>query len=367
MKTERQAEVQRLANELSVQDTARQLGVHQKTIYETLKAANKWDSLDPAVQGAMRQVSTGIVPSGMWVKTKPTEDAPGYSVYLRPEQASPERLADAIREAMQDLPPLPVIALTGPSVARCVVFPIADLHIGMLASKEEAGEDWDSKKAVARFAEVFGELVSCSPHADTCMIAQLGDLLHVNDQSNLTQSGHQLDADTRFFLILRRAVAAMKMAIEIARRKYGKVTYVGRRGNHDRDAHVAVTVALAERYEDVSGVHIVENDADIHVEEYGRNLIVLHHGDRVKPDRLGHFIPAQFPEAWGRTKYRIALSGHLHHMKSQEVGGLMCESVGTMVPRDAYAVANGYWSQRALTSITFDPDRGEVGRVRVAV
>jgi hypothetical protein len=54
-------------------------------------------------------------------------------------------------------------------------------------------------------------------------------------------------------------------------------------------------------------------------------------------------------------------------MRAQEVGGLICESVGTFIPRDAFAVSHGYWAQRALTSITLDPDRGEVGRVRVAV
>lgn len=368
MKTERQAEAQRLYDELgSYRKVGEAMGIDHKVALRLAKKAERWDSLDPAFGAAMRHVNTGIVPNGMWIKTKPTEDAPGYSVYLRPEQASPESLADAIREAMQDLPPLPAVEPPGAAPARCVVFPLADLHIGLLTDAGEVGEDWDSKKAVAKFAEVFGELVACSPQAERCIIAELGDLSHVNDQTNLTQSGHQLDADTRFFVVLRRSVQAMKMAIEITRRKYPHVTYVGRRGNHNRDAHIAVTIALAERYDDVQTVRIVQNDADIHVEEYGRNMLVLHHGDRVKPDRLGHFVPAQFPEIWGRTKYRLALSGHIHHMRSQEVGGLLCESVGTFIPRDAYAVSHGYWAQRALTSITLDPDRGEVGRVRVAV
>jgi len=368
LKTERQAEAQRLfAQTGNKAEVARILGVDECVVRRLLTRAEKHDALDPAFADAMRHVNTNTMPSGMWVKTKPTDDAPGYSVYLRPEQASPESLADAIREAMADLPPLPEVAHVGAAPARCVVFPLADLHIGLLTDEGETGENWDSKKAVAKFAEVFGELVSCSPQAERCIIAELGDLTHVNDQTNLTQSGHQLDADTRFFVVLRRSVQAMKMAIEIARRKFPHVTYVGRRGNHNRDAHIAVTIALAERYEEVKGVHIVQNDADLHVEEYGRNMLVLHHGDRVKPQSLGHFVPAQYPEIWGRTKYRMALSGHIHHMRSQEVGGLLCESVGTFIPRDAYAVSHGYWAQRALVSITLDPERGEVGRVRVAV
>jgi hypothetical protein len=368
MKTARMAEIQRLYAELGSKGAvARELGLHKRTVQDALKRAEEYDRLDPAVSGAMSAVSTGIVPNGMWIKTKPTDDAPGYSVYLRPEQASPERLADAIREALEDLDPPPAVSVAdGPE--RCVVFPLADLHIGLLTDLEETGEDWNSKKALTVFDKVFSELVDVSPHAERCIIAQLGDLTHTNDQTNQTQkSKHQLDADTRYFMILRRALAAMKSAIEIARRKYPQVTYVGRRGNHDLDAHVAVSLALGERYSELPSVEVVQNASDLHVEEYGRNMLILHHGDRVRAEQVAVFVPAQWPDIWGRTKYRLALSGHLHHQRSREIGGLICETVGTMIPRDAYAVSHGYWSQRALVSITLDKDRGEISRARVPV
>jgi hypothetical protein len=367
MKTERQAEAQRVFNECgrNYTEAARRMDTCRKTVQELVARAEKWDSLDPAFADAMRHVNTNTVPHGMWVKTKPTEDAPGYSVYLRPEQ-SQESLVDAIAEALASVDPPPAVVAPEASPGLCAVFPVADLHIGMLADKEEVGEDWDTKIAGRVFGETFARIASVTPSAEVAILAQLGDLLHVDDQRNVTpQSGHQLDVDSRYFVILRRAVAAMKTAIEVLRQRYPHVIYCGRRGNHDLTAHYAVTLALAEHYRDVAGVTIIQDAGEFYVHEFGRNMLVLHHGDRAKPDRLVHFAAAEWPEIWGRTKYRLALSGHVHHEAVKEVGGMRFESVGTIIPRDAYAFAQAYSARRGLVSIVLHHDQGEISRARV--
>ena len=138
------------------------------------------------------------------------------------------------------------------------IFPVADLHNRLLTDAEELGEDWDSKIAQAHFQRTFGRLVSVTPSAGVALIGQLGDLMHSDDQRNVTpQSGHQLDVDTRYFMILRRATLLMKWAIEALRRKYAKVIYRGCRGNHDMTSHYAVTLALSEYYDGVAGVEII--------------------------------------------------------------------------------------------------------------
>jgi hypothetical protein len=160
-------------------------------------------------------------------------------------------------------------------------------------------------------------------------------------------------------------VAAMKTAIEVLRQRYPHVIYCGRRGNHDLTAHYAVTLALAEHYRDVAGVTIIQDAGEFYVHEFGRNMLVLHHGDRAKPDRLVHFAAAEWPEIWGRTKYRLALSGHVHHEAVKEVGGMRFESVGTIIPRDAYAYSHAYSARRGLVSIVLHHDQGEISRARV--
>jgi hypothetical protein len=280
----------------------------------------------------------------------------------------PERILAAIKEGLADLPRAIDLPPASGSDALCAVFPVADLHIGMLADQEEVGCDWDTKIARRVFEETFARIVDITPPAGMAILAQLGDLTHNDDQRNITpQSGHQLDVDSRYFLILRRAVAAMKAAIEALRRRYPLVIYRGCRGNHDLTAHYAVTLALMEHYRDIPGVKIIDHAGEFYLHEFGANMILLHHGDRAKPDRLVHFAAAEWPEIWGRTRYRIALSGHVHHARAVEVGGMSFESVGTIIPRDAYAYSHAYSARRALVSITLDRDQGEVSRARVNI
>ena len=350
---------------------ARLLDIPSGTYDNRLRRAKAAGLLtDPAVKAGMDSIGTGLVPSGMWVKTAPTDGEPGYSLYLRPlsQDSDPERILEAIREGLADLPRAIALPPVEASRGLCAVFPVADLHMGMLADKEEVGADWDTKISRRVFEETFAKIVSMTPRAEMAVLAQLGDLTHSDDQRNVTpQSGHQLDVDSRYFLILRRAVAAMKAAIESLRIRYPLVIYRGCRGNHDITAHYAVTLALMEHYRDVPGVQIIDHAGEFYVHEFGANMVLLHHGDRAKPDRLVHFAAAEWPEIWGRTKHRIALSGHVHHARAVEVGGMAFESVGTIIPRDAYAYSNAYSARRALVSITLDRDQGEVSRARVNV
>jgi hypothetical protein len=283
-------------------------------------------------------------------------------------EEDPSRILDALREGLADTPKaVQVDPPTGPK-DLCAVFPVADLHVGLLTDEEEVGDNWDSKKSHQVFSDLFARLAHVTPSADTAILAQLGDLMHVDDQRNVTpQSGHQLDADTRYFMILRRAVAAMKFAIDALRAKYPRVIYRGCRGNHDMHAHHAVTLALAEHYRDIPSVTIVENAGEFYVREFGANMIVLHHGDKAKPERLVQFAAAEWPEIWGRTKHRLALSGHVHHDTRKDVGGMSFESVGTIIPRDFHAYSHAYAARRGLVSITLDRTQGEVSRSRISV
>lgn len=348
---------------------AEALGIHRKSLQDRLSRAREYEEADPAIKTAMDTIGTGLVPKVVWTKTHPSGGVT-YSVLSSPPKSedNAERILEAIRSGLEDLPRAEEVPPPAASGGLCAVFPVADLHIGMLADVEETGNDWNGKIANRTFADTFGRLVSVTPSANTAILAQLGDLTHTDDQRNVTpQSGHQLDADTRYFMILRRAVAAMKWAIEALRRKYLNVIYRGCRGNHDLTAHYAVTLALAEYYRDAPGVTIIDHAGEFFVHEFGANMILLHHGDRAKPERLVHFAAAEWPEMWGRTKHRLALSGHVHHDVRREIGGMAFESVGTIIPRDAYAVSHAYSARRGLVSITLDAAQGEVSRARVGV
>lgn len=351
---------------------ARSLAMDRATFTRWVRAAE--DRGFNLSQGAMDTIDRArlspVEAQGGWIHDYDDDGRKvGTTRWSKPKiEDDPAQWAEVLRDALSGSPrAVQVDRPSGPS-DLCAVFPVADLHIGLLTDAEEVGEAWDAETSQDAFAGLFARLVDVTPGADTAILAQLGDLMHVDDQRNVTpQSGHQLDADARYFAILRRAVQAMRFAIDALRAKYPRVIYRGCRGNHDITAHHAVTLALAEHYRGIEGVTIAQSAGEFYVREFGSNMLVLHHGDKAKPERLVQFAAAEWPEIWGRTRHRLALSGHVHHETRKDVGGMAFESVGTIIPRDFHAHSHAYAARRGLVSITLDRQQGEVSRARIGV
>ena len=71
------------------------------------------------------------------------------------------------------------------------------------------------------------------------------------------------------------------------------------------------------------------------------------------------------PEIWGATKFRYAHTFHFHHaaQKQDTIGGVIVEVHNAPCPQDDWHYGKGFLSGRSLGSITYDPERGESGRI----
>lgn len=362
-----------------VRPAGRESGIPRGTLRRRLKTAEqrglKPSGNDPrdaimhpeAIKNCQeRGIAVGRV-THYWDKDQDT----GRSFFVKNPKAKedPEEFAKYVLAGLRDAEKAKAIrppALTNDRLS--VVFPIADLHIGMLADEEEVGCDWNSKIALGVFEKTFSRLVNTAPFADEAVIANLGDLLHVNDQSNVTPGHkHQLDTDSRFFQTLRRGVAAIKYAVDAALAKYGKVIVRNNRGNHDLTAVYAVTAILAAHYHNEPRVVVEESSSEFYAYQFGKNMVVLCHGDRTTAEKIVMFSASEWPEKWAATSYRIALTGHVHHQSRKEFAGMAVESLGTIIPRDAHSYSNAYGASRALVAIVLDRDDGEVARLRQPV
>jgi len=316
---------------MSQREIARKLGRNESTIRERLKRAQKYVTTDPAVQGAMSEAGmqdVGILHSG-WVKTD------GASLYFQqPRDNDTTDTLDRIKEYFTGLPAIELPPKqTGPSDADLLtVYPIPDAHIGMRAWAKETGEAYDTDIAVDRIQSGIGQCVQSSPASSEAIIIALGDLLHANDNTNMTPaSKHVLDVDSRHYRNLEAAIYAIAAAAEMAAQKHDKVTVVVQRGNHDESAYMAVMFALAERY---------RNDSRINVQK-----------------RPGEFFVHQFG--------RYYFTGHLHHTNMRDVGGVQVEQLRAVTARDAYAASNSYSARAQFQGITYHRNLGEVSRVKV--
>jgi len=344
---------------------AKALGIARSTLQERLKQAQKHLNADPAVKQAMNSAGmqdAGILHSG-WIKT---DEASLY--FKMPVDDSSRDVLAEIKEYFSDLPAIePLPAPIGPNDSDLLtVYPIPDAHIGMRSWGEETGEDYDTDIAVQRIKSGISECVAASPASCEAVVIALGDLLHANDQTNMTPaSKHVLDVDTRHHKTLDAAIYAMACAAELAAQKHDKVSIVIQRGNHDPTAYMAVMFALAERYKDTPRITVQKHPGEFFVYQFGQCLIASQHGDKAKAERLVMHLADQWPEMWGATRHRDYFTGHLHHSRLQDVGGVQVEQLRAVSARDAYAASHAYSGKSEMQSVTYHKERGEISRHRV--
>ena len=324
---------------------------------------------DKAVQTAMDAVGTGLVPHSMWTKVPPKDGEPGFSVYHKIEQDAPEDLAERVRAALEAVPA--IAAIPPPEYADddlLTVYPLADVHLGAMSWGKETGADYDLSIAAARVVSWVGRCVAASPSSGTAILLDVGDLTHANDQTNQTQkSKHQLDTDTRYFKTTQTAIITLAIAAETIAARHRDVIVRILPGNHNPDAYLAILFALGQRFRANPRISVQEVPGEFFAHQFGEVMIAAHHGDKAKAERLVFFLADEYAPMWGSTKYRFLFTGHLHHHKSADIGGVQWEQLRAVTERDAYAVSHAYTARAQLQAITYHRTKGEVQRVKVGV
>ena len=367
MTPEQQEAIEAVKKYSSQRKAAEALGISRGALRSRLEGAVKYQDADPAVQGAMSEVGmqdAGVLHSG-WIKTD------GASLYFQmPRGATePEDVATRIKEALEDVPTIP--AISAPEATQSdllTLYPLPDAHIGMYAYGEETCEDYNSDIARQRILEGIGQCLSASPPSKEAVIIALGDTLHADNQTNQTpQSKHQLDVDTRHFRNMDIAIQTLAATIEATLGKHEKVSVVVLPGNHDSSAYMGILFALAERYRENPRVSVQRKPGEFFVQQFGSCLIAAHHGDKAKAERIIMYLADRWADLWGKTKYRFLFTGHLHHHKSQDIGGCTWEQLRAVTAKDAYATAHAYSARAEMQAITYHKERGEISRVKVAL
>lgn len=245
-------------------------------------------------------------------------------------------------------------------------FIIGDHHLGMYAWGEEAGEDWDVDKSQKILRDAVDRLISASPSSSTGLLVNLGDFFHIQDSTSTTAaSKHLLDSDGRWGRTIRAGVQLLKWVIIRMLQKFKYVKVINARGNHDPDAALFLNVTLQTYFENEKRVEILDNFSKFVWMQWGQNLIVTHHGDKINYARLHEAVTRNLRKEWGESRRTYCWLGHVHHQQVKELGGMTAESFGILPPTDAWHAESGYGADRSMTSIILHKDHGEVTRLRV--
>ncbi len=280
---------------------------------------------------------------------------------------------DAIRAILDGLKDeVPSVAPTAPPEhvlpALMASYPIGDHHIGMLAHRAETGENHDTTIGEKLLRGAMERLTNAAPACETALVAVLGDFLHIDGWAAVTPtSGNLLDADSRFYKLVRAALRSIRHAVACALQRHQQVHLSITIGNHDLSSAVWLMEALAMFYETEPRVQVDTSPSHFKYHRFGGNLIGMHHGHgrAAKPGDLPGIMACDRATDWGETLHRTWYTGHVHNRQFFEAPGCSVESFRILPPADAYAANNGYRSQREMQAIIYHEEHGEIERHRV--
>jgi len=362
-----------LANGGNTTKASRQLGIARGTIDDAMKrlatrAAKQGYS--PA-HDMTRTVPDGYVvkgvstyydkdgkPAGQWVKS---------SIDMERQQELIREMIKAMTEDVRGLGPVskPPKRTNSDYLA---VYPIGDPHVGLQVWQQECGDAFDLKIAREMTLGAVDRLMQSAPEAETGIILLLGDVFHMNDQSNATpRSKHQLDVDSRYVKVLQVGIETYRHAIQRALQKHAKVVVRCVQGNHDPEAIWALAFTLQAFFSSDPRVEVDLHPSPFWYYRFGKVLIGSTHGDKVQHKQLGGIMAADRAKDWGETTQRHWYTGHVHSQNVTELPGVICESFRTLAAKDSYANGHGYRAGRDMVCIVHHKEHGEVERHRVDV
>tara|TARA_R110000823_G_scaffold72747_4_gene167417 strand:- start:833 stop:2020 length:1188 start_codon:yes stop_codon:yes gene_type:complete len=241
---------------------------------------------------------------------------------------------------------------------------IGDAHFGMRAdARETKARDYDTKIASTDMLGAIDYLVEAAPPSEQCLLVNVGDFIHANGSGGTTFSGTKLDVDTRIEVVLETAAQTFLFSIDKLLAKHKNVNVIMARGNHDSDTAIALALILKFYYSKEPRVTILDPHGFFHTLQFGKTLLAIHHGDKVKATKLGAILPRMLPEQWASTNYRKWLLGHVHHQNVIETdNGVICEAFSTLAPPDSWHAGAGYSAASAMHQIVFHRDGGEAIR-----
>ena len=359
--------------------TARFLGITEATVRATLKRVER--------KGHAPWLSGAITPDHLTVAKTTVQYGPDGEVQrewkrLLPNAEAMTDFVDSLCERAKgtlNIAPAPKVTRQREDVlAEICCF---DAHIGMYAEAGETNsQNYDSDIAVKRIHNTTDALLCRMNNPEHIVVTFGGDMLHSDTRSNRTElSGNSLDVDSRYHMVVEKAVTVCYDVVAMATEVAQEVTVIILEGNHSWHSEVWLAQVLKAAYSDCDRVNVVmQRSARKHI-VWGDNLLVWTHGDGVAMTKWQGIISTEFAQLWGQTKWRHLKMGHIHHKNARngkslvtsdqsggwvENHGLLVEYLPALSATDAWHASKGFiGSQQAMTGFEYHKKQGLITRL----
>ena len=150
--------------------------------------------------------------------------------------------------------------------------------------------------------------------------------------------------------------------VERALARAQTVDLIYNQGNHSRSNDVWMSAHMRSLHRNNPRVHVLRNESPYIAYRMGKTMVLIHHGDKAKPEACAKVMASDFAVDWGETEFRYIDGGHVHHSQRKELPGCIFESWNNLAPRDKYAHDGGWRSKQMMSLVLRSRRYGERGR-----
>lgn len=371
-RSERQTEIlQAIVDAGSIAKAAKQLGIHK---------GNVTRAVDRVFRTACWQ---GKLDGGPQENLPPTHYLKGTSTFYDGEgnirgrwiktNAKLQDMLEGLREFSEGLGEANVNGFKRVKTPKSTdadlltVYPLADLHLGMLAWSAETREDYDTAIASDALSIAASILTDKAPPSKQAVIANIGDFFHFDNDNKVTTSGNILDVDSRWSSVIGLGVQCLLYFIKLALEKHETVKVINSLGNHDGQSALMLPFILKPYFASEPRVIIEDAPRIHHYHIFGATCLGFHHGHKTASSRLHGCMTSDVllnPNIdTSGVEFGHWLTGHIHH-ETKEFDGILVESFRTLAAKDAYHSGGGYRACRDMQAVTYHRQYGECDRAR---
>ena len=294
-----------------------------------------------------------------------TRTEAGEPIWLKTRRAERDYWA-GIQSALSTLEPVPSSILPLPTEPQSDIIPwlqIGDAHIGMLASEAETGANFDISIAEREICAAAAALIDAAPECERMVVNDLGDGTHYETFKAETEaSGNRQDYDTRYWKMVDAYIRITQFIVERAMTKAKVVDYIANQGNHSRSNDIWIAAFVRAIYGPTGRVNVLKNQSPIIAYRMGKTLVVIHHGDKLRPEKFRDIVATDYAADWGETEFRYLDGGHVHHSQRKELNGCIFESWNNLAPVDKWAHDSGYRPKACMSLVLRSRNYGETER-----
>lgn len=355
----------------SLQECARSVGLPRGWVVQVMRQMGvTHDSLPFTPEELRVRESADLEAEGLALK--------GATLYRSLERASWQRVQEdarswreletsVLRRFSGSGVAVPVERLVLPTLNRkfSVVLSPTDFHWGKWGAVEEGAGEYHRQEARRRLVQGTRTcLAEVLRHGvpEVIYVGVGSDYFHVDNEAGTTSGGTPQDRDGNPLDIIDTGCRMMVEYVDMLR-QVAPVELVLMAGNHDHLLGYCLLLYLDAYYRSVSGVTVRRAADPRQYCEYGSTLLTFVHGDAVsRTGDIARLAAVEAREAWGRTRHRVALTGHLHYEKMEDDRGFVRYQMPSLSGTDRWHTRHGYVGSRVLLSaVLIDRETGVFG------